>query len=299
MKNLLSYYYNMDIDTINDKEDDVLHFYIDYQEYYFVKFKRPITDLIAIYKLINSYKNKYHHIISNKFGYIYTNYNKENYVLLKINSAPHSENIINEILNNKKSVHNIKDLNRTNWSALWSDKIDYIEYQVGELAKEYPLINKTINYYIGLGENAIAYFNNIELNNKRLFISSKRLFFPNYNINFYNPLNIIIDYEVRDIAEYVKSAFYNESDIKLEIINLINKNILDEVDYNLLFARLLYPSYYFDYIQKILEGKTSEEGLIKYVEKVQDYEQFLNWIYNKISLKYKLIKVDWLIKKES
>ena len=299
MKNLLSYYYNIDIDKINETNGDIAHFYIDYQEYYFVKYKRPIGDLQSIYNLINSYRNKYHHIISNKFGYIYTNYNKENYVLLKINSAPHEENLLQVINNQKKPVQNIKDLNRTNWSNLWSEKIDYIEYQVSEIGKEYPLINKTINYYIGLGENAIAYFNNLKIENKNLYISSKRIFFPNYNINFFNPLNIIIDYKVRDISEYIKSAFFENADIKQELISIINENKLDELDYNLIFARLLYPSYYFDYIKKILEEGTSEEIIIKYVDKVYDYEQFLRWFYKKVSKKYKLIKIDWLIKKES
>ena len=298
MKNILSYYYDINIDDIKFINDNKCFFYIDYQEFYFVKYNRPINDLFEIYNIISSYKNNYHIIVKNKFGYIYTSYNKENYILLKINSAPHAETTLIDVMKYSKSVQNAKVLDRTSWANLWSLKIDYIEYQVLERANEYKIINDTIDYYIGIAENAVSYFNTIDITNQKTYISSKRIFFPNINLNYYNPLNIVVDYKARNIAEYIKSAFFEGYDIKKEIISIISSNYLNSVDYNLIFVRLLYPSYYFDTIKRVIEEKESEESIIKYVDKAGDYEQFLNWFYYQVSKKYSLTKIDWLIKKE-
>lgn len=298
MKNILNYFYNIDVETIKVINNNLCCFYIDYNKYYFIKYNRPIIDLIDIYKYVNSYKNKYHIIIKNKFNNIYTNYNKENYVLLMINSAPHEEVGLVDILKSKTNVQNIGVLNRSNWSTLWSEKIDYLEYQISERGKKYSLIDETIDYYIGMAENAISYFNNLDITNKKLFISSKRIFFPNISLNYYNPLNMVIDFKVRDIAEYIKSAFFEKQDIKKDIFVLMNNNFLEEIDYNLLFIRLLYPSYYFDAVENIIEESSDENILFKYLNLVNDYEKFLNWFYHIVSKKYKLTRIDWLIKKE-
>lgn len=298
MKNILNYYYNLDVDNIKLLNKNLSCFYIDYSEFYFVKYQRPINDLIDIYTLINTQKNKYHIIIKNRYGNIYTNYNKENYVLLKVNSAPHEEVDLLSIIKNNRIVQNIGSLNRSNWSDLWSEKIDYIEYQIIERGKDYKIIDETIDYYIGMAENAISYFNNIEKKNNNLYISSKRILFPNINLNYYNPLNIILDFKVRDVAEYIKSYFFSGYNIKNDLLNIINSNSLDEKDYNLLFIRLLYPSYYFDLIEKILDESYDEDMVLKYVNLANDYEDFLIWFYHLVSKKYKLIKIDWLIKKE-
>lgn len=54
----------------------------------------------------------------------------------------------------------------------------------------------------------------------------------------------MLDYSVRDIAEYIKSMFYSDKIDYIEIENLVNKNILSEMEYKLLFGRLLFlPSF--------------------------------------------------------
>ena len=40
------------------------------------------------------------------------------------------------------------------------------------------------------------------------------------------------------------------------------------------------------------------EKLLKYIDLANEYEDFLNWFYNLAKRKSKLIKIDWLIKKE-
>ena len=79
---------------------------------------------------------------------------------------------------------------------------------IGENGKKYPLIVDSFNYFVGFAENAISYYNNIDnLSNYRYYISHKVIRFDDTIQVIYNPLNIIFDYKVRDIAEYVKNSF--------------------------------------------------------------------------------------------
>ena len=59
--------------------------------------------------------------------------------------------------------------------------------------------------------------------------------------DLYDPLNIIIDTKVRDIAEYIKKEFFY-GEIKLvEIKQFIISNIISKDEVMLLIARLIYP----------------------------------------------------------
>ena len=66
-------------------------------------------------------------------------------------------NYYNENIN----VHRI--LNRTDWGNLWSNKIDFFEHHISEVEKKYPVLKESLNYFIGLGENAIAYVKNTNM----------------------------------------------------------------------------------------------------------------------------------------
>ena len=43
----------------------------------------------------------------------------------------------------------------------------------------------------------------------------------------------------------------------------------------MLYARLFYPSYYFDYHEKIINQNTSENVLLPILDRVDEYETFL------------------------
>ena len=70
----------------------------------------------------------------------------------------------------------------------------------------------------------------------------------------------------------------------------------------LLFARLLYPSYYFDLCEKYISGEIKEKNLIfSYIEISKKYEFELKKIYIFIEKFYnkKLPNIFWLLKKEA
>ena len=64
---------------------------------------------------------------------------------------------------------------------------------------------------------------------------------------------------------------------------------------SMLYARLLYPSYYFDIYEEVMNKERNEEDLVSIIKKSSAYEIFLKEAYLVIS-KYALIeKIDWLI----
>ncbi len=294
MKNDILFYYNLYAEDIISKPA-YISFYTGYDKYYLVKSERPESDIYEIINIIKNLKILYHTIILNRNNKYYTMINKESFVLLKIN-APENEILeLSDILKLQTPFNRSKCiLNRTNWGTLWSEKVDYLEYQVSELAIEHHIIKSSFSYYVGLAENAISYFNMLNVSDVPIFITHRRVEYPVLLKDILNPLDIVIDYRVRDIASYLKSKFF-KSDMSLtDIKYIIKSNYLSPIEYNLLFVRLLYPSYYFDTLYRVLEKGLDEENLLTYINKVNDYEKFLSKVHEEFSHVSTMIKIDWL-----
>ena len=107
---------------------------------------------------------------------------------------------------------------------------------------------------------------------------------------------MILDYNIRDLAEYIKFAFFKEKLNIDKIIHYINNLNLNSTMMNLLFVRLLFPTYYFDHYEKIVNDEEDETELINIINKTPDFEVFLSKFYNYYRLPYNLFKIDWLIK---
>lgn len=299
MKNILLYNYNLDVDEYKDVNNGIC-FYVDYNKYYFLRINRVKTDVELIYNLTQNNNTNYHYILKNNKGGLVTSVGGINYVLLKINGPEHSEVDLNDIINNQKPLSGgYNELRRDNWGMLWSEKVDYLEYQVSELSKNYPIIRSSFSYFVGLAENAIQYYNMLNIKDLSLVVSQKRILSPNYSLFYYNPLSVVIDYKARDIAEYIKSSFFNNDFSWGTVENLVNKNYLTSLECNLLYTRVLYPSYYFDDIYLVLEKGADEEILLKYINRVEEFEDFLRKLYDVLSSNYDLIKIDWITKKSS
>lgn len=301
MKNLLNillYNYNIEIENIIEVNNEISYFYMDYVKYYILKSKRAGKDLKIISEYLNNFINDYHTIIKNRFGEIITEDNKSSYVLIRIKEPENNEIELSDIIN-KQIIYTGNELvlDRSNWEMLWSEKVDYLEYQVSEMGKNHPTVIKSFSYYVGLAENAIEYFTTIKNKNIPKALCQKRIQYPNLAKNYYNPLNLVIDYRVRDIAEYLKAKFFEGMEIIDDIELITNKNYFNETEYNLLYSRLLYPSYYFDALTLVIEKNENDDLLLKYITESTRYEKTLNQIYNILSKKCNLIKISWLIKK--
>lgn len=308
MKDMINFFYNLNIESV---EEWNAFYYFKWQQnnYYFVPLKRSekeLIDLVEISKELKIRGVECHDLILNKFGKLITNVYDTNYILLKPIGDLNEEYDIQKIikLNNRLILTpNKSNLYRNSWSKLWSDKIDYFEYQIHELGKDKELILDSFSYYIGLGENAISYVNNTNKKYRQTFkdricLSHRRIKYPNIKLNYLNPLSFIFDLEVRDIAEYIKSAFFEGTEALNYLKEALKINQFSIYSLELLYARLLYPSYYFDIYESIMNDQEEEEKLIPIIEKAEDYEEFLKDAYLEINKYAPIEGIDWILNKK-
>lgn len=308
MKDIINFYYNLNVLSVEDL-DTIYSFNYMNDKFYLVPLKRTELELIDLINISKELKLKgieCHDIILNKYGKIITNIYDINYVLLKPVGNIYKEYDISDMikLNNNLILSPKKSqLYRNAWAKLWSAKIDYLEYQIHELGKNKEIILDSFSYYIGLAENAISYVNKANEQYKqtpldRICLSHRRIKYPNYQLNYFNPLSFIFDLEVRDLAEYIKSAFFLNQDALSYLKEALKITRLSIYSLELLYARLIYPSYYFDIYETIMNDKDDEEKLIPVIEKADSYENFLKQAYIEISKYGKIESIDWILNKK-
>ncbi len=291
MKNTINYYYNLNINTIHQKEKNY-YFKVDNKNYLLLKCSN-IEELDDIYRL-NMYLSQIlpvHRIVLNVNNEVITKINDSNYLLLELFSNNNKINLNNIIeLSNIRIPFSVDKLKRNDWYNLWIKKVDYFEYQLSQIGKKYPLIRESFNYYIGLAENAIILVNNIDFNNIPLGLSHRRI--TNMSFNLYNPLNIVIDARIRDVCEYFKFCFFNNIDISMELELFLSYNSFNIDEAKLFLARMFFPTYYFDLYEKIIDNEIDESEIKKVIIKADNYEKILKQVY--YHFKNNQINIEWL-----
>lgn len=291
LKNTINYYYNLNINTIHQKEKNY-YFKADNKNYLLLKCSN-IEELDDIYRL-NMYFSQIlpvHRIVLNVNNEVITKINDSNYLLLELFSNNNKINLNNIIeLSNIRIPFSVDKLKRNDWYNLWIKKVDYFEYQLSQIGKKYPLIRESFNYYIGLAENAIILVNNIDFNNIPLGLSHRRI--TNMSFNLYNPLNIVIDARIRDVCEYFKFCFFNNIDIGMELELFLSYNSFDINEAKLFLARMFFPTYYFDLYEKIIDNEIDESEIKKVIIKADNYEKILKQVY--YHFKNNQINIEWL-----
>lgn len=296
MNNFLKYYYGINVNNIKFIKN---YYYFDYNGYsyrlYVINENINIDFLVSLNnRLLNS--TLVSQIISNKDNNYISFYNNVKYILIKIFVNLKKKITLNELcyFDNILYTNNIK----INWGMLWSKKIDYLEILINENGKKYPLIVDSFNYFVGMAENAISYYNNILLpKNYQYYIGHKNINFTDSIEVIYNPLNITFDYKARDIAEYIKNSFFNNnSNILNELSLLINTNFFSIVDVKLIIARILYPSFYFNLYENILIDNEDEKILVNIVNDLDKYEIYLGNIIIFFKKYFDIDEISWLKK---
>ena len=293
MKNTINYYYNLTLKNIHQK-NDAYYLNINNQQYIFMPYYGEINKLNNIYNFLINYNIYCHEIIYNRENHIITIFNEKPYILLKIYYNNLNLINMNDIISYKILIETDKICN---WRLLWCQKLDYYEYQLREFGKKYPLIRDSFSYYNGLCETAISLLNNVNLDKVNLYLNHQRIYKNMNLVDFFNPLNLIIDVKVRDICEYFKIKFFENEYIIDEVKNYLYLSKLNNSEIMLFFIRLIYPSYYFDLYDNIIQEKIKEEKINIYINKINNYEIFLKNIYNIINNNYyKLPEIEWIIK---
>lgn len=298
MNNFLKYFYDINVDNIKFIKD---YYYFDHNGYtyrlYVINENINIDFLVSLNKrLLNT--TLVSQIISNKDNNYISFYNNVGYILIKIFVNSNKKITLNEI----SSFDSMLYINNTNinWGILWSKKIDYLENLINENGKKYPLIVDSFNYFVGMTENAISYYNNIVVpKNYNYFISHKNISFNDSVEVIYNPLNIIFDFKARDIAEYIKNSFFiNNTNIFNELAVLLDTNYLSLIDVKLIISRILYPSFYFNLYENILVNNEDEKILVSIINNLDKYELYLANIINYFKRYFDIDEISWLKKEK-
>ncbi len=296
MKEAIKYNYNI-MDLYLYEIDKGYYFYYEEEKYYLYKYEKDVSILISLDNITKSINNKYkmNSIVRTKDKKLYMEYSSDNYVLLKVNDIENEEVSLEELLTFDNILIKYNALIR--WDKMWENKIDMLEEELKTYDDDFPLIEEIIDYYIALSENAISYFIDtmneenlkavkVNINHKRIPLNIKKGF-------LINPLNIVIDYEVRDIAEYLKTKAINKINV-IDDIYYIRSLKLSTASIRMLYSRLLYPSYFIDELIKVITNEKEENELKKYIENIKYYESFLKEFYNIISEKVSIPKIEWL-----
>lgn len=298
MKNILEFYYNLSLEEEILNRNGNYYFVVNNNSFVFRPFYGNNNSIDDIYKL-NNYLSNFSYIdkiILNKFNSPITKVKDNLYVLILLKG---NNNINLSIISNLASIDipSFKSLERNNWEVLWGNLIDYYEMQIGQNEKKYPLIRESFDYFVGMGENAISYLVNTKKEVKPNFYDKKVLSHNNLYNSLFDPLNIILDHKARDLAEYIKLSFFNN-----------NQNIFKELDeyfyYNhyslygmrILFARIMYPSFYFKLYDEILSKKKEEKELNSIIKRIDEYELYLSNIYFYLRKYYDIPMIEWLKK---
>lgn len=301
MKNAIKYYYNLnpiEIHQINKS----FKFEINNKKFILEPYNKNIEDLKDIYELqsyliqIGFPNNK---IVLNNNKEVLTYINGINYILEEVYVDNKQIDINDIMLFNNINVYEkkLEKLKRNNWYELWTNKIDYVEYQISQFGKKYEIIRETSNYFIGMVENCIQLLSMIEKKQSILTLSHNRTTIKKNKIEYYDPINFIIDNKVRDISEYIKSCILDEIDVITLLDNYVYYSKLNTYEINLLFIRILYPSYYIDMCENIIEGKIKEENLKQITNNIENIEYNIKLIYDRLRKICNIPEIEWLTKK--
>ena len=299
MNNFIEYFYGIKIDKViyNSKYYSFIYngyiyrLYVYENGYNNVKFMYE-TDKRLIGNTLMS------EIIVNQNNEVLSNYNGISYILIKVFANINKSISLEEISFLSKSLY-MEKVN-INWAVLWSNKIDYLEDLINENGKKYPLIVDSFNYFVGMAENAISYFNSIVLDNNYKYVLSHKIIRWSDTVEaLYNPINITFDYKVRDISEYIKNSFFNNNyNIYNELSNYLRKNYLSLMEVKLLISRLLYPSFYFDMYEDILIDNKEEKIILDVISKLDEYEDYLSKVIDFFKVNYDVYEIEWLKKRK-
>ena len=86
----------------------------------------------------------------------------------------------------------------------------------------------------------------------------------------------------------IKYLYFNLDDNDIQLKEVIDSALKENLSLEIIYARVLYPTYYFDYIDENIEIDQI------YFKRLLKYESFLKKIYDIISEKKRIKKIDWL-----
>ena len=303
MKNFINYFYNLNIDNIRLINNNYYFKYLN-KNFVFYQIQDLFFDIDLIMEindiLLHNNREVYQ-IIMNKEKGIITNVYGKKYILMCENFANDRKFNYYDVADSNLNISVLNKVSKFDWLSLWQNKTDYFESYINHNISKYPELNVYYNYFIGLSEVASLYLKNTIKNAKPdmhddFVISHKRIKESTSLKQLYNPVELIIDHSSRDLAEYLKMLFWNGDTQSEDIYAYLEKTIHSSYGARILFSRLLFPSFFFDDFENLVNDKIKTIDIINIVDKMQDYEEYVFTIYDKLNKMYSIPSVDWMKK---
>ncbi len=184
-------------------------------------------------------------------------------------------------------------------SSLWEEKINSIEQKILPSIRvddfAYQKIMVAAIYALGLAENALQYLTEIALDYGKeispLTLSHRRLESLDSHTVF-DPLNLILDSPIRDIAEAWKYKVITTT----ELLQILPTYQLSIKEVSLLFARMLFPTRFFDLLEKHYGERVDvrKQILAYYREMNQDLLE-LKKVEQLLVKNYGIRPISWLL----
>lgn len=219
----------------------------------------------------------------------------------------------------------IKVLNRVGkWKELWESRIETLakiwqQTVMNRPANEFErLFVESYPYYSGLTENAIQYFVDTSMDEKPAEFDAGTITHERFSketwsppIVWKNPFDWIIDHPTRDIAEWVRTSYFEENSYSFQpIFSRFFQEYqsilpLSSFSWRLLYSRLVLPLHYFQCIEMYYSygredlNKTMENILRQYLEQCDEYEEFLAYFFDFVEVPVRMNNIprlDWLMK---
>jgi spore coat protein YutH len=216
----------------------------------------------------------------------------------------------------------IKKCNRIGkWKEMWEKRLDQLENVWRDKLHSHPTSEFEKNfvdsfpYYMSLGENAIQYLVDTEIDHDTTRIDAGTVCHERFHNELWtgsycvkNPFDWVFDHGARDIAEWSRSHYFTHVHTYQPGLNQFTTDYrslgeLSAFSWSLTYARLLFPVHYFETIEEYYLNVTEtrknslEEHLNQILVQSQYYEEFLKRYFEISQVpvnKYKIAKVDWL-----
>lgn len=290
MKELIKYYYNIEVELISQKKDTYI-IKSDTGIYVFKDVFRDKGEMEYIYSKCLENNVRMHEIIKNVDNLYWTKYKDKEYVLLKIND-------VKKIIEDTELENKIIYIEKVVVNKQIEKKIDLYQRQIHELGIDDVELSTIANYFIGLAETSATIYNEVLDTSEILStIQRYRIYYPNFAINYYDPTNFIVDCRVRDMAEYYKFKQWNDKTNIEDILKNIEKKNFSIEEIKIFLARIIYPTVFFDYFEENILTK-KDIGKLNYILlKTKEYNNFLYELMEELGKRYGIKKISW-IKKE-
>lgn len=257
----LKKYYDIDVDEYEQFTNGIV-FLVSGIHYYFIKSFLDEKVVKDVYRKINNLKyNKLrlHEFVLNKEGKVYSN----GYVLFKVNVLIYDIDLNDILVFNSYKDYDDEYLDM---DELWYSKIDYLEYQIGELSCS-KLINNSFDYFIGLSEMLLQFYKNNYIDDSSICLVHRELKSTS-SLEFYNPLNIVSGNRYKDVISFIRLT--NDWDLLEKLVDSVTFN--DKV---YIFVRMCFPFEYFHITSRMVLKEAEENELITYLNMINEYEKYL------------------------